>query len=83
MTTQLTFLEESLGIRFTLLNDFMQHVKFPNGTFVLRQVSFPDIESINWHAGYLVKKDGTIVCSEQANNYIAQFDGCKENEICF
>jgi len=62
--------------------DFMNHV-YRNGQLIgpFMQV-FPSY-SINWDMGYIIKPDGTIMCSRGASWWVAQYDGCKEGEISF
>ena len=79
---KMIFIDEVTGLQFTFLNDFMQHVQLPDGSHVSRLTLFPG-SKVNWHAGYMVKADGKIVCSTGANWYITQFEGCDELEITY
>ena len=81
--THLTFVDYFTNEKIELLNDFMGYVRYPerNNRCEFRHKVLPDIQSINWNMGYVVKKDGTIVCALEASMYIAQYEGCKENEI--
>ncbi len=40
-----------------------------------------EILKIEYNAGYVVMKDGTIRCSLEANMNVAAFDGCLESEM--
>ena len=41
-----------------------------------------NIKDFNSRRGYVVLQDNTIICVS-SSSYIAQFDGCKESEICY
>lgn len=76
---RLTFVNELTGDKYVFINDFMQHVLY-KGEYVSRLTLFPN-SKIDWNSGYLIKEDGHIVCAIEANNHIAQFDGCHHLNI--
>ncbi len=69
------------GERYVFLQDGTGNVQMPDGYYKPWNELWLDIIRVNYYAGYVVFKDGTIKCALEANAYVEQYDGALEAEI--
>jgi hypothetical protein len=77
---RIKFLDERTMDMFEISDDFMNHVYKNNKMIGPFRSVFPT-SKLKFDKGYVVRKDGTIMCSLDCSSWIAQFDGCLESDI--